>query len=485
MRLRVKSFGPIQQVDVDFRNLTILIGKNNLGKSYLAQLYYAIIDCTKQSIEPTLPSWAVELNVELADEDYLFYANLQSREQLRELAKKLTNNNEDNSIIIKDITDIFLKSLSDRIGKLIQSSLERSFGVAISKLVNINHNFSKIRWDINELLEVSVELTKKGKVTAVVTVDELRWKPYSETLAESKIFETLKTAPKRKNTQLAKLHREIWRLLISNETRKCWHGKPYYIPAGRGGLIESYETVVQGLVSLSPVAPVRGLSMPPMPGMAAQFYTIMLQLKNHKGPLNKIVSEPFKQMFKGEIQFRKVKGQLKSRLVYKFSSGNKTGETDLIHAASMIKELTPIYSIVKELVRRGDYLLIEEPESHLHPGAQIKMANVIGDIASNKVNVLITSHSDIMLRAVGHMLGEVYAKASPQIMGKATIYWLKEGETGCTSEEIKISKRGIIKDIPSFDDVIKELYETEIKLENDDFKGEQAFQKELPLPPKA
>ncbi len=485
MRLRVKNFGPLQQVDVDFRNLTVLIGKNNLGKSYLAQLYYSIIDCTKQAIEPTLPSWAVELNVELEDEDYLFYTNLQSREQLRDLAKKITVDNKDNSSIIKDLTDIFLKSLSNRITKIFQPSLERSFGVDVSKLVNINHNFSKIRWDINELLEVSVELTRKGNATSIAKVDELRWKPYSEILAESKIFETLRTVRKRKNVHLAKLYREISSLLISNETRKCWHGKPYYIPAGRGGLIESYETVVQGLVSLSPVAPVRGLSMPPMPGMAAQFYSVMLQLKNHKGPLNKIVSESFKQMFRGEIQFRKVKGQLKSRLVYKFSSGKRTGETDLIHAASMIKELTPIYFIVKEFVKHGDYLLIEEPESHLHPGAQIKMANVIGDIASNKVNVLITTHSDIMLRAVGHMFGQAYGKAPPQIKASATIYWLKEGETGCTSEEIKISKRGIIKDISSFDDVIKELYETELKLENEDFKGEQIFQKELPLSPKA
>jgi predicted ATPase len=145
----------------------------------------------------------------------------------------------------------------------------------------------------------------------------------------------------------------------------------------------------------------------------------------------------------------------------------------------MIKELTPIYFIVKELVKKRDYLLIEEPESHLHPGAQIKMAGVIEDIASNNIKVLITSHSDIMLRAIGHMLAEQMSKV-PRLM--ANIYWLKEGEAGCISEEIKISEQGLIKDLPSFDDVIKELYETELKLE--ETAGEKKFQRELPLPPK-
>jgi predicted ATPase len=423
----------------------------------------------------------------LEDDEYLVFSSLgPQREQLRELAKRITTENLKNSAIIETLTQFFLYNLSERMSKTMRLSLERTFGVDISKLVNINYRFARIKWDINDYLEVSVELTKKGLINATLSIDE-KWKTESEkTLGASKIFDILRTARKRKNVHLAKLYAEIWRLLVPRETRKCWRGRPYYIPAGRGGLIESYETVVQGLVSLSPVAPVRGLSMPPMPGMAAQFYSVMLKLKNQRGPLNKIVSNAFKQMLRGEIQLRKSKGQPKSRLVYKFSLGKKTGETDLIHAASMIKELTPIYFIVKELVKQGDYLLIEEPESHLHPGAQIKMANVIGDIAYNKVKVLITSHSDIMLRAVGHMLGRMNKKSQkPLLRISAAIYWLKEGETGCTSELLKLSKKGIIKDIPSFDEVVKELYETELNLETEDIKGEQISQETLPVPFKA
>lgn len=488
MRLRVKNFGPIQHVDVDFQNLTILIGKNNLGKSHLAQLYYAIVDCTKQTVVPSLPSWALDMDLELEDDEYLDFSNLgPQKEQLRDIAKKITADSLlPNSAIIENLTRVFLTNLSGRICKAMQLSLERCFGVSIGRLVNINYRFSRIRWDINNYLEVIVELTKKGVLNTTLIIDDL-WKSDSEkALAGSKAFDLLRTAGKRKDVHLAKLYREIWKLLIPRETRKFWRGKPYYIPAGRGGLMESYETVVQGLVSLSPVAPVRGLSMPPMPGMAAQFYSVLLKLKNRRGPLNKVVSEPFRQMFRGDIQLRKVKGLPRSRFVYKFVLGKKKGETDLIHAASMIKELTPIYLICKELVKPGDHLLIEEPESHLHPGAQLRIADVIGEIAYHKVLVLITCHSDIMLRAFGHMLGRINKiPQKPSLTLNTAIYWLKEGETGCTSELIKVSKKGIIKDIPSFDEVVKELYETELKLETEAVKGEQVSQEKLPIPLKA
>ena len=469
MRLRVKNFGPIQQVDIDFQNLTVLIGKNNLGKSYLAQLYYVVIDCTKQAIGPVVPSWALDLDLELGDDEYLFYSNLgPQREQLRDLAKRITTDNLPNSAIIQSLTQIFLSNLSERLTKTMRLSLERSFGVDISKLVNINCSSSIIRWSINNYLDVSAELTERGLLKASIDINENWIKESENALRSSKVFVLLRSAGKRKTVHLAKLYRGIWKLLISRQTRKNWRGKPYYIPAGRGGLIESYETVVQGLVSLSPVAPVRGLSLPPMPGMAAQFYSVMLKLKNNRGPLNRIVSESFKKMFRGEIQLRKIKGQPKFRMIYKFSLGKKTGSTDLIHAASMVKELTPIYFIVKELVKYGDYLLIEEPESHLHPGAQMKMADVIGDIACNKVNVLITTHSDFMLRAVGHALGRRIEKSHKlPLIEYSAIYLLKEGETGCKSERIQLSKQGIIEEIPSIDEVVKELYETEQKLENE------------------
>jgi predicted ATPase len=36
MKLEVKNFGPVKSAELEIKPLTILIGKNNLGKSFLA-----------------------------------------------------------------------------------------------------------------------------------------------------------------------------------------------------------------------------------------------------------------------------------------------------------------------------------------------------------------------------------------------------------------------------------------------------------------
>ena len=42
LRLAVKNFGPIREGEVEFKPLTVFIGPNNSGKSYMATLLYAM-----------------------------------------------------------------------------------------------------------------------------------------------------------------------------------------------------------------------------------------------------------------------------------------------------------------------------------------------------------------------------------------------------------------------------------------------------------
>jgi predicted ATPase len=47
MKLRVENFGPISYADVEIKPLTVLIGKNNAGKSMLAQLIFTLMTLTE------------------------------------------------------------------------------------------------------------------------------------------------------------------------------------------------------------------------------------------------------------------------------------------------------------------------------------------------------------------------------------------------------------------------------------------------------
>ena len=183
--------------------------------------------------------------------------------------------------------------------------------------------------------------------------------------------------------------------------------------------------------------------------------------------MSKEVNEIFQEILQGDIRLRKVKDQPKSSLVYRFHQGEAAGSTDIIHAASMIKELAPIYLIVQELVEPRDFLIIEEPESHLHPGAQMKFARIISMLVHQGVRVLITTHSDLLLRQIGHIAAKGLVEREARLLepSNVTICWLKDVEEGSVSEKILLPKRGILEDVPTFDEVVKELYEEEKALE--------------------
>ena len=55
LKLAVKNFGPIREGEVEFKPLTVFIGPNNSGKSYMATLLYALLKAlvdTRRSLSP-------------------------------------------------------------------------------------------------------------------------------------------------------------------------------------------------------------------------------------------------------------------------------------------------------------------------------------------------------------------------------------------------------------------------------------------------
>ncbi len=153
------------------------------------------------------------------------------------------------------------------------------------------------------------------------------------------------------------------------------------------------------------------------------------------------------------------------RMIYHFRLGDNSSWIELTHAASMIKELAPIYLIVQELVNPGQYLIVEEPESHLHPGAQFGLAKMFAKLANLQVNVLLTTHSPVMLRKLSHFIRKSEDASKENIdPSYARIYWIREGKRGSTSQPVKISEFGTLEQIPTFDEVINDLYEEELNL---------------------
>jgi len=83
---------------------------------------------------------------------------------------------------------------------------------------------------------------------------------------------------------------------------------------------------------------------------------------------------------------------------------------NLTSTSSMVSEVSAIY-ILTALLYPGSWFIIEEPEAHLHPNSQVSMARFLTALVRLGVNVLITTHSDLIVRKLGNMVGLAQLKA--------------------------------------------------------------------------
>ena len=70
----------------------------------------------------------------------------------------------------------------------------------------------------------------------------------------------------------------------------------------------------------------------------------------------------------------------------------------------MVSELAPLVLFLKYLIDPGDFLIIEEPESHLHPESRRKLTASIVKLIRAGVKVLITTHSDDFVQQLSNFI---------------------------------------------------------------------------------
>lgn len=111
-----------------------------------------------------------------------------------------------------------------------------------------------------------------------------------------------------------------------------------------------------------------------------------------------------------------------------------------------VSQVLPI--IVSGLVKyENELLLLEQPEIHLHPSAQMCMADFLLSMAINNKGVIVETHSDhIINRLVRRMMED------SSINSKVKIYFIDQNNNGISSvEEIYVDPiRGVLNDNENF-----------------------------------
>ena len=151
----------------------------------------------------------------------------------------------------------------------------------------------------------------------------------------------------------------------------------------------------------------------------------------------------------------------------------------LTRASSMVSELAPVVLFMRGVIRIGDTLVIEEPEAHLHPAAQTRMAVTLARLVRAGVRVLVTTHSDWLLKEIANLMREgALAEQTGTRKRESTLpsmlhpdevgVWLfrqDRADQGSTVQEIPFDRSEGVEP-PDYDDVAEQLYDRAADLQN-------------------
>ena len=107
----------------------------------------------------------------------------------------------------------------------------------------------------------------------------------------------------------------------------------------------------------------------------------------------------------------------------------ETGEMDMVNIADVgfgVSQVLPVLVAVI-VAEPGQLVYLEQPELHLHPRAQVALAQVLADAAKRGVRVVAETHSSLLLLGVQTLVAE--GKLSPELV---KLHWFTRREDGVT-----------------------------------------------------
>ena len=131
---------------------------------------------------------------------------------------------------------------------------------------------------------------------------------------------------------------------------------------------------------------------------------------------------------------------------------DETDETDMVSIADVGLGVSQVLPVLVALIvaEPGRLVYLEQPELHLHPRAQVALAQELAAAAKRGVRVVAETHSSLLLLAVQTLVAE--GNLSPELV---KLHWFTRGEDGATKiDTADLDETGAYGDWPEdFDDV--------------------------------
>jgi predicted ATPase len=458
LKISVTNVGPIKQADIDVAPLTIFIGPNNSGKSVMAAVIYAALS------SPTLAAFTTAVLSALRELGRTEGSLISEMEE--HLRNKIHEAAQSAEELSEQFRGFFAERISEALGQYMANAceeIERATGTPSADLRRASesrrHTGAITVTSGHSGWEALIRLKAANRETTVDQSPDLdiiwnsMWQRRREGLAL--IPESHEITP------------TVTTLLIK-ELFEDFPNQSRYLPAARSGILHSYKATAASLVRQSSLGGTRNSGSPALTGVIADFVGQMIEI-NPLGP-GSFEAEAHRlelEVLNGEVI-------LVSHPVPEVFYRTPGREYSLRQTSSMVSELSPIVLYLRHVLHPGDLLMIEEPEAHLHPAAQVAFANCLVRLVNSGLKIMLTTHSEYFLQQINTaiMAGTVSDMDAADLgvsenriaADKVAAYFFEPGKSGTTVKRLAIDpKRGVPEE--GFDEVTEYMYNATLTLD--------------------
>lgn len=371
---QLRNFAVIESIEdeLELKDLTIFMGDNSSGKSYVAMLIYSFIGMSRGYEDSDLLK---AINSKFSTSQFII--------NLKKIANEIIENNHDNLTFsfqkkdLEDLMDIIKFSMNEYLLKkyLPKKLFEKE------NIEKIEIELSNIKRFLPKILSIQ-NIHNNNDITIQIFIDK-----------NSKIMTFQGNFSKEYISQ--EITNGIISSLIRNSVKKTLPVNSVYLPASRTGYLQTYKTLLKEAMfeefSLDKKGDKNHLSI------IIKFF--ITQLNNNtdfeENEFSKYIEE---NIMNGKVNIYKDNSDIEFRL-------NNGDSIDLNYLSSTVSELIPLVVFLKRgLIKRNGLLVIEEPEAHLSFKNQRLIARLIALLVKKNIKVLITTHSDFLIYELNNLI---------------------------------------------------------------------------------
>lgn len=404
--MKINNLGVLKKTEIKLSQVLIFTGENNSGKTYTSYLLYGLFSAIKEFEKQSLL-----LKQEIGQ---LFHS-------------------DSRKVIIKK------EELKTRLYKLIKNFFQKNIkDIAVQNFKISEEEFSNLIVEVsNADLDFFIGEFYSNSINTKISIDDI----------EINIFSDSSNIEISINSTETKFSDFLESILIKTITDKLVViPSTFYFPAERNGInvfknelnenrLKTFDNLTQ-LIQYSSLKNKKekekmrhqlfqqnmellfedsGEKLYPKP--ISDYITFLNSIKPTIRDKNSIAEFIRNDILSGKFEIDEKTNQVYFR--QKYGKTNYKRKVIPFHVlSSSIKSLFGLDYYLDNVGRKGDVLIIDEPELSLHPENQIRLANALADIAKSGIKIILSTHSDILVRTLSNIVLENKIKNNEGISTK-------------------------------------------------------------------